>query len=151
MRVSLSLSMSGCLRGPWWLSCLQSWSQFPSVHSCVQFLSAAESSPGLPGAAWQLLAGGHRPSTQLQDSQYWFCIFCFTSLIISSILSVISKTSICKSLSLFLLFPSSGGRVGVNRESLSLSLLTPCSKWWHLLSVEMLLLPVVWSFPFKCR
>jgi len=31
--------------------------QIPICPSRVQFLSAAEASPGIPGAAWQLLAG----------------------------------------------------------------------------------------------
>ena len=54
----------------------------------------------------------------IRASQYQFCIFHIISLHIISIISVTSKTflhSICKSLSLFLLFPSSTGRVGVNR------------------------------------
>jgi len=39
--------------------CPRSWSRFRSVHSWVQFLSTAEASPGLPGAARQLLVGWH--------------------------------------------------------------------------------------------
>jgi len=34
------------------------------------FLSTAESSPGLHGAAWQLLAGRQHPGTQLRETQY---------------------------------------------------------------------------------
>jgi len=37
-------------RGPCSLSCLRFWSRFRSVHSWVQFLFTAESSPGLPMA-----------------------------------------------------------------------------------------------------
>ena len=58
----------------------------------------------------------------------------FISLIISSIISVISKTFYIQFVSLSpfsFFFPSSGGRVGVNREHLPLSLLPPCSKQWQ--------------------
>jgi len=79
----------------------------------VQFLPTAEASPGLPGAARQRLGGCLRPSTQLWETPYWFCIFCIIFLLIINIFSVISAISKTFSiqfvhLSLFLLFPSSG-------------------------------------------
>jgi len=72
------------------------------MHSCVQFLSTAESSLGLPGAAQQLLAGHECPSTELQEIQYRFCIFCIICLIINifNIISAISETSYIQFLSL---------------------------------------------------
>ena len=86
-------------RRPCSLFCLLSWSRLRSVHSCVQFLSAFEASPGLPGAVWQLLAGCQCPGTQLQETQYRFCIFCIICLIIN-ITSVISITSYIQLVSL---------------------------------------------------
>ena len=82
--------MAGFWRGPCSLSCLWSWSGFWCVHSWVQFLSVAEASPGLPGAAWKQLVGHQCPSTQLWEIQYQFCIFCIISLI-SNIISIITK------------------------------------------------------------
>ena len=82
-----------------------------------------------------LAAAGGMPvaGTQLQGTQRQFCIFSIISLIINiiSIVSVISKTFYIQFVSpspIFLLFPSSGGRVGVNRDHLPLGLLRPCSK-----------------------
>jgi len=89
MRASLSSSMVVFCRGPCSLFYLRSWYRFQSVHPWVQFLPTAESSPGLPGASWQLLAGQQRPSTQLRGTQYLFCIFYLISL---NIISVIKKT-----------------------------------------------------------
>ena len=107
----------------------------------IQILIRAFLSPvpahcrGQSGTTWCCLAdagGTPAPSTQLRETQCRFSIFCIISFIINiiSIISIISKTckSICKCLSLFLLFPSSGGKVGVNREHLSLSLPTPYFK-----------------------
>ena len=57
-----------------------------------------------------VLPGSCSCNTQLWETQYWFCIFCFISLIINifGIISVISKAFFYipfVSLSLFLLFP----------------------------------------------
>ena len=85
--------MAAFWRGHCSLWSLWSLSRFLPVHSRVQFLSAAEASPGLSGAAWQPLAGCQYPSTQIQESQCQFFIFYIVSLImnITSIISVISK------------------------------------------------------------
>jgi len=90
-------------------------------------------SPGLPGAAWQLLVRHQRPGTQFQETPYQFCMFRIISLIINiiSIVSIMSKTFYIKFVSLSpfsSFFPSSGGRVGFNREHLPLCLLPPWSK-----------------------
>jgi len=87
---------------------------------------------GQSGTAWCCLAaagGMPAPGTQLQETQYRFCIFCIIcfSINIINIISVISKTFYIQFVS-FSPFPFSGGRVGVNRECLSLSLLMPCFK-----------------------
>ena len=96
-KVALSWSMASFWKGPCSLFYLLSLSRFWSLYSWVQFPSTAESSLGLPGAVWQLLAGHQHPSIQLQETQYWFCIFCIISLIINiiSIITVISKKVIC--------------------------------------------------------
>jgi len=63
----------------------------PESSSC---LLPAEASLGHLGAAQKLLAGRQRPGTQLRETQYWLCIFCFISLFINIIviISVIIKT-----------------------------------------------------------
>ena len=93
MKVSLSSSMAAFWRGLCSLFYLWSWSRFQSMHPWVQVLPTAESNPGLLGAAWQLLVGRQRPSTQLQETHWQFCTFYIISLNIVSIISVISKTS----------------------------------------------------------
>ena len=136
MRISLSSSMAGFWRGPCSLFYLQSWSSFLSIHSWVQFLSTDEFSPGLPGAAWKLLEECQHlapNSGKLRISYVYFTLFILL-LILFLVVGLLVKLflySICKSLFLFLLFPSSGGRVGVNRERLSFYLLTPCFKPWQ--------------------
>ena len=94
------------------------------------------------GTSWCCLAAAGRmpvPGTQLQETQYWFGIFCIISLITNiinliSIISIISKTFYIQFVSLS---PFSSfslplvGRWSVNKERLSLSLLMPCFKPWH--------------------
>jgi len=54
-------------------------------------MSAVESSPGIPGAARQLLVGHQHPSTQLQEAQYQFIVGIISLIInIISIINVIS-------------------------------------------------------------
>ena len=130
MRGSLSSFMAGFWRGPCSLSCLPFWFRLCSVHSRVQFLSMG--SPSFlvrPGNCWR---DDRACSTQLPETQYWVCIFCFISLIINNIIiiSVISKVCLILNLSLSLfLFPFWRGCV--NREYPPHSFLPPCSKWWH--------------------
>ena len=90
MKISLSSSMAAFWSGPCSMSCLRSWSTSQSVHSWVQFLPAAESSLGIPGAART-----PAPGTQLQETHYQFCIFCIITLIIIiiTIISIISLTT----------------------------------------------------------
>jgi len=63
----------------------------------------------------------------------YFDLFLFLLILLVFLVLLVKLVlySSCKSLSFFLLFPSSGGRVGVNREDLSLTLLLPCFKPWH--------------------
>ena len=93
MRVSLSSSIAACWRGSCTLSSLRSWSRSRSVHSWAQFLPTAESSPGLPGAAWKLLVGRQRPapnSGKLRISLGYLALFLLL-VILLVLFNVISK------------------------------------------------------------
>jgi len=90
-RMSFFSSMATFWRGPCSLFYLQSWSSFLFMHPWVKFLPTAEAILGLPGAAWQLLAGCQCTSTQLRETQYRLCVFYIIYLIIN-IIGIISKT-----------------------------------------------------------
>jgi len=120
-------------RGPCSLLYLRSWPRSRSMHPRVQFLPTAEASPGLPGAAWQLLAGHQRPAPNSGKLSIGFVYF--TLLLLLLILLVfISKSFYIQfvSLSPFSSFslPLVGGW-GINRQRLSLSLLMHCFKPWR--------------------
>ena len=84
----------------------------------------------LPGRCWQDASAPAPNSEKLSIGFVYFVLFLLLLILLILLVSLV-KLLILSFSPFSSFFPSSGGRMGVNREHLPLSLLPPCSKEWQ--------------------